>query len=160
MYRERGRDHHPAVDELAQLVDLFGVIAAVGHGDDRDRSARLLDPPPDRAGGSLPVPVAHGLHPGVLLGVLLEEGEGRIAGVVVDREELTGQVDPAEDAVEAGHDRLALLVHGDHDRDGERRHPRTSALGRQGPRQRSQSPQQNSGRLPVDAGINTYETRS
>ena len=33
----RGRDHDAAVDEIGKVVDLLGIVAAVGHRDDRDR---------------------------------------------------------------------------------------------------------------------------
>src|SRR5205823_4419652 len=121
-----GGDDHTPVDEVAQLVDLLGIVAAVGHGDDRHRRARLLDPRADRAGRTGAVAVEHRDHTRFALGVLLQVGHGRVAGVVVDHEDLAREVHALEDAVETRHDRLALVVHRDDDRHAQRvAHTRT-----------------------------------
>ena len=61
----RGGDHHAAVDQPGQVVDLPRVVAAVGHRDHGDRRPGRVDAEPDRVGRAGPVRVEHGPHPRV-----------------------------------------------------------------------------------------------
>ena len=46
----RGGDHHAPLDQVGEVVDLLGVVAAVGHGHDDDLGRGVVDAVAQRAG--------------------------------------------------------------------------------------------------------------
>ena len=124
----RGGDHHAAVDQPGQVVDLARVVAAVGHRHHRDRRPRGVDAEPDRVGRPAPVRVEHRAHPRVAPGDLLARTgrwcppacrarPGPRAGSSTSRRIRSRQPD----------DGLALVVDRDDDRDPRASHPHPPA---------------------------------
>src|SRR4051812_20329205 len=112
-----GGDDRAALDESHEVVDLAGVIAAVGHGDDHRGRRRVVDAVPDRVRRAPAVGVDEVPEARLLGVVLLDHGDRRVLGRVDDDEDLRGERHRFEDPVETGDDALAFVVGGDDDGD-------------------------------------------
>jgi hypothetical protein len=81
---------HAAVDESGEFVDLAGVVAAVGHGDDHDWGGGGFDAVADGVGGAWSVGVQYGADSWVEGGDLGGVGDGGVVGGVVDDQDFGG----------------------------------------------------------------------
>ena len=99
----RGRDDDAALDEAGEVVDLLGVVAAVGHRDDDDGRRGVVDAEADRVGRARPVRVEQAAQPAARAAAysLRRPAAVRVGGVVEDDEDLARQRDRVEEPVEA-----------------------------------------------------------
>ena len=111
------RDDDTALDEPHEVVDLAGVVAAVGHRHDDRGGGGVIDAVADRVAGAAAVLVDENAEPRVGARQLLHGLDGRVVGGVDDDERLERQRHRLCDARQDGLDRPALAVRGHDDRE-------------------------------------------
>ena len=110
-----GRDDDTSFDQAGQLVDLLGVVAAVGHRHDHDVGHRRVKTGPDRPRRPWTVAVEDQANTVILFGVLLDPGDRRVFSRVADDQDLAREDDGLTDPAERTDYGLALVTGGDHD---------------------------------------------